>query len=75
MCSHIKQVVEGPHKVLQEAVAEQIALGLLQLDPRVSAVQLYIRKPHVALPGVLDSVGEWAGGGGILGTAQSFLGG
>lgn len=44
--------------MLQEAVAEDVCQQLLQLDPRVSAVQVYIRKPHVALTGVLDSVGE-----------------
>lgn len=44
--------------MLQEAVAEDVAQQLLQLDARVSAVQVYIRKPHVALSGVLDSVGE-----------------
>lgn len=44
--------------MLQEAVAEDVAQQLLQLDARVSAVQVYIRKPHVALIGVLDSVGE-----------------
>lgn len=57
-CSTIKQVVEGPPKVLQEAVIEEMANKLLCLDPRVSAVQLYIRKPQVALHGVLDSVGK-----------------
>jgi dihydroneopterin aldolase len=56
-CSEIQQVVEGPAKVLQEAVAEEAAQRLLALDQRVSAVQLYIRKPHVALPGMLDSIG------------------
>ncbi|WIA29774.1 hypothetical protein OEZ86_012248 [Tetradesmus obliquus] len=55
--SEIQQVVEGPARVLQEAVAEDAAQRLLALDTRVSAVQLYIRKPHVALPGVLDSIG------------------
>ncbi|KAF6256405.1 hypothetical protein COO60DRAFT_1529536 [Scenedesmus sp. NREL 46B-D3] len=55
--SEIQQVVEGPAKVLQEAVAEEAAQRLLALDGRVSAVQLYIRKPHVALPSILDSIG------------------
>jgi hypothetical protein len=50
--------------VLQEAVAEELCQRLLQLDSRVSAVQVYIRKPHVALTGVLDSVGECNMGGG-----------
>jgi hypothetical protein len=58
-CREIQQAVEGPARVLQEAVAEDAAQRLLALDARVSAVQLYIRKPHVALPGVLDSIGAW----------------
>jgi dihydroneopterin aldolase len=61
-CSEIQQVVEGPAKVLQEAVAEEAAQRLLALDKRVAAVQLYIRKPHVALPGVLDSIGTCENG-------------
>jgi hypothetical protein len=57
-CSTIQAVVQGPARALQEAVAEDVAQQLLLLDARVSAVQVYIRKPHVALSGVLDSVGE-----------------
>lgn len=55
--STIQAVVQGPPRALQEAVAEDVAQQLLLLDARVSAVQVYIRKPHVALSGVLDSVG------------------
>lgn len=53
----IQQVVEGPARALQEAVAEDVCQRLLQLDQRISAVRCYIRKPHVALQGVLESVG------------------
>lgn len=57
-CSVIQDIVQGPARVLQEAVAEDCCQQLLHLDARVSAVQVYIRKPHVALTGTLDSVGE-----------------
>lgn len=50
-------MVEGPPRALQEAVAEQLCDELLKCDQRIAAVQVYIRKPHVALPGVMDSVG------------------
>ena len=36
---------------------EDVCQQLLQSDTRVSAVQVYIRKPHVCMTGVLDSVG------------------
>ncbi|KAF8066201.1 FOLB1 [Scenedesmus sp. PABB004] len=55
--NEIRRVVEGPPRALQEAVAEEAAAALLALDRRVAAVRVYIRKPHVALPGVLESVG------------------
>jgi dihydroneopterin aldolase len=54
----VQRVVQGPARVLQEAVAEEVCQQLLQLDTRVTAVQVYIRKPHVALTGTLESVGE-----------------
>jgi dihydroneopterin aldolase len=58
-CSVIQDVVQGPARLLQEAVAQDCCQRLLQLDARVSAVQVYIYKPHVALTGTLDSVGEF----------------
>jgi hypothetical protein len=54
----VQAVVEGPAQQLQEAVAQEISDRLLAMDPRVAAVRVYMRKPHVALPGVLESVGE-----------------
>lgn len=60
MCSVIQGIVQGKARALQEAVVEDVCQQLLQLDPRVSAVQVYMRKPHVALAGVLDSVGGYA---------------
>jgi len=58
-CSTVKEVVEGPARQLQEAVVEELCGKLLQMDPRVTAVQVYLRKPHVPLPGVMESVGGW----------------
>jgi dihydroneopterin aldolase len=59
--------VQGPPHALQEAVAEQLCQRLLCHDARIDAVRVYLRKPHVALPGVLDSVGEFrVGGVGVL---------
>jgi dihydroneopterin aldolase len=50
--------MEGPPFLLLEAAAEQLAQKLLAHEPRLSAVQLYIRKPHVAVPGPLEALGE-----------------
>lgn len=56
-CSAIKRIVEGAPKQLQEAVAEEVCQQLLDLDPRVTAVQVYMRKPHVPICGMIDSIG------------------
>ena len=57
-CSQIKTHMEGPPFLLLEAAAEHLAQKLLTHEPFVTAVQLYIRKPHVAVPGPLESLGE-----------------
>eukprot|EP00878_Enallax_costatus_P013952 GHUV01014591.1.p1 GENE.GHUV01014591.1~~GHUV01014591.1.p1 ORF type:complete len:158 (+),score=28.80 GHUV01014591.1:107-580(+) len=53
----VQTVIEGPARQLQETVAEELCQHILQLDARVTAVQVYLRKPHVALTGTLESVG------------------
>lgn len=52
----VRQVMEGEPKQLIEALAEEIAQGLLALD-RVEAVTVRVRKPQVKLPGPLDYSG------------------
>lgn len=81
-CREVQAVVEGPAQQLQEAVAQEISDRLLAMDPRVAAVRVYMRKPHVALPGALESVGEklarelgiggGSGGGGGATSATPF---
>lgn len=56
--SQIRSVVEGPPFKLLEAAAEHVARTVLQQDARVAGVQVYLRKPHVAVTGTLDSLGE-----------------
>jgi hypothetical protein len=56
----VREVVEGPPCQPQEAVAARVCERLLALDAHVAGVGVYIRKPHVALPGVLESVGACA---------------
>jgi len=46
-----RQIVEGEPKKLIESVAESIARQLLASEPRVSAVQVTIRKPQAPLKG------------------------
>lgn len=53
----IKTIVEGPPKHLIEAVAEDIARTILKRHPRVQDVVVRVSKPHVAVVGVLDSLG------------------
>lgn len=53
----IKTIVEGPPKQLIEAVAEDIARTILKRHPRVQDVVVRVSKPHVAVVGVLDSLG------------------
>ncbi|CAO2200389.1 unnamed protein product [Urochloa humidicola] len=52
-----KDVVEGmPHNLL-ESVAHSIAKATLLKFPQISAVQVKVGKPHVAVQGVLDYLG------------------
>ena len=44
-----KSIVEGPHVNLTEAVAERIALAILEDHPLVEAVRVKVAKPHVRL--------------------------
>lgn len=56
-CSMIKNIVEGkPHNLI-ESVAERIAQDILQESDMVESVRIRIEKPHVAVPGVVDSLG------------------
>jgi len=55
--SQIKTHMEGPPFLLLEAAAEHLAQKLLTHESLVTAVQLYIRKPHVAVPGPLEALG------------------
>eukprot|EP00894_Picocystis_sp_ML_P002462 jgi/Pico_ML_1/52979/g3605.t2 len=53
----VKTIVEGPPKNLIESVAEDIARTILKRHPRVQDVVVRVSKPHVAVAGVLDSLG------------------
>lgn len=53
----MKAIVEGPARQLVETVAEDIASQVLRSHGRVHAVTVFVQKPHVALPGVLDTLG------------------
>jgi hypothetical protein len=57
-CSAIKAIIEGPPFQLLEAAAEAVSGALLAHDRRVGAVQVQLLKPHVAVPGVVDALGE-----------------
>lgn len=48
--------MEGkPHQLI-EAVAERIAASILHDHQLVQAARVYVAKPHVSLPGPLESV-------------------
>lgn len=56
---HIKTVVEGrPHKLL-ESVADRLANEILNDYHQVQGMQLHIKKPHVAVSGVVESLGKF----------------
>ncbi len=67
--------MEGPPHSLLESVAEDIAAGILEDYALVSGVRILIKKPHVAVEGVVDYLGapahfpmvpkgtRWAGAG------------
>ena len=52
-----RDVVEGPHVELVEALAERIAAAVLEAQPAAGAVTVRVRKPAAPLPGEL----AWAG--------------
>lgn len=55
--SIIGDIVQGrPHQLL-ESLAEKICREVLASDARIAAVQLAIRKPQVAVAGVVESLG------------------
>lgn len=49
--------MEGPPQQLIESVAERIAGRVLSSHPAVDAVTVAIAKPHVAVTGVVHSLG------------------
>jgi dihydroneopterin aldolase len=51
-----KEVMEGEPAKLLESLAQRIADFALQ-DEKVESAWVRIRKPHVAIPGVLDYLG------------------
>ena len=53
----VRTVVEGPPLDLLETLAEHIARAALELDRRIEAVTVRVRKPDVRLGGPLDSAG------------------
>jgi len=53
----IQAEVEGPPRKLIETVAERIAAGILAQHGRVHSVRVGICKPHVAVAGVVQSLG------------------
>ncbi len=57
ICRDIKGIVEGPPFRLIESVAERIASTLLRQYSTLSAVQVRVEKPQVALSGVVKSLG------------------
>ena len=56
-CRDIREIVEGPPQQLIEAVAERIAGKVLRDHPGVAAITISVVKPHVAVGGVLESLG------------------
>ena len=53
----VREIVEGPHADLIEALAARIARAVLDLAPPVREVTVRVRKPEAPLPGDF----EWAG--------------
>lgn len=54
----VKTVVEGPPQQLIETVAAKIAKDVLYSHEAVRDIMVRVQKPHVALEGVLDTLGE-----------------
>jgi len=55
--SNIREVVEGKPSLLIETVAENIAKKVLSNHRMVLGVRVAVRKPHVAIAGMFDSMG------------------
>lgn len=53
----VKDTVEGAPKQLIESVAGEIADCVLREMPMAHGITVAVCKPHVALPGVFDTVG------------------
>lgn len=51
-----RSTVEGAHVKLLETLAARLIDGVFAACPRVTRVEIVIRKPSVPLPGVLDHV-------------------
>ncbi|MDN3451137.1 dihydroneopterin aldolase [Planococcus sp. APC 3906] len=51
-----RAIVEGPPKKLVEAVAEEIAAGILTKFPLVKGIRVYMVKPDPPIPGHYRSV-------------------
>lgn len=50
----VKEIVEGPPKLLIEGIAEEIAASVLYSEPLALDISVRVSKPHVALPGIFD---------------------
>ena len=60
--------MEGqPHKLL-ESVADRLVQEILAEYHKVQGVRLHIKKPHVAVTGVVESLGEF-----LMGSALCCL--
>ncbi|KAG2645216.1 dihydroneopterin aldolase 2-like isoform X1 [Panicum virgatum] len=53
----VKDVVEGPSQNLLESVAHRIASATLLKFSQISAVRVEVKKPHVAVQGIVDYLG------------------
>ncbi|KAG2636821.1 dihydroneopterin aldolase 2-like [Panicum virgatum] len=53
----VKDVVEGPSQNLLESVAHRIASATLLKFSQISAVRVEVKKPHVAVQGIIDYLG------------------
>lgn len=54
---NIRDVVEGKPSLLIESVAENIARKVLNSHRMVVGIRVAVRKPHVAIAGIFDSMG------------------
>lgn len=53
----VKRIMEGQPRQLLEALAQDVCKTIFATQPLVEKVDLVIKKPHVALPGVIDYSG------------------